>query len=223
MKIIEFAGLPGCGKSTLCKSFIAEKFPQKVYTYKDIIRFVSTKNRRKIYGIYARVNPFRWKLLKLLKAFSEKYDNISPQAVFILIALYDFTSVLQIFKKNSIVVLDEGFVQNITSIAHLQPINEDKELNDLVKYIQAKKNLFLVNCSADTDTVVERIRKRNGKDRFNSITDNKDLKNALSIKQDNITKVAKAFGTSVDVCLNTSTNDALKQLILSIDKSEVAE
>ena len=223
MKIIEFAGLPGCGKSTLCKSFIAEKFPQKVYTYKDIIRFVSTKSRRKIYGIYVGINPFRWKFLKLLKAFAKKYDNVSVQAMYVLIALYDFTSLLKTFRKNSVVVLDEGFVQNITSIAHLQTITEDKELSELVGYIGAKKNIFLINCSADMDTVVERIRKRNGKDRFNSIADDKELKTALSIKQDNITTVAKILGTSVDVCLDTTTDDALKQLVLSIDKSEVTE
>lgn len=216
MKIIEFAGLPGCGKSTLCESFIKQISGKKIYTYRDIIKFVSTKKRQKIYGALVCLNPFLWKYRRLLKIFVKKYNNVSMQAVLILVALFDFTSIISLFKKDSIVILDEGFIQNITSVAHLQELIDDESLNNLLCYIMSKKNIVVVNCFADINTVIGRLRKRNRGDRFNSIKDEEKLKNALVKKQNNITLISKHFDKSVDVSIDNSTGEALEQLLQKI-------
>ena len=196
---------------------------KRIYTYKDIIRFVSTKNRRIIYGIFVALNPFRWKYLKLLKSFIKKYDNVSTQAIYVLLALYDFTSILQVFKRKSIVVLDEGFVQNITSIAHLQPIVENEDLTNFIEYVKIKKDIVVINCYVNQNTVIDRIRMRNGRDRFNSIEDDEQLKQAFSIKQANITSVNKYFNSGIDICVNGSTEDALDQLLQKITLEDVGK
>ena len=216
MRIIEFAGLPGCGKSTLCTKLIEQISGKKIYTYKDIVRFVSTKNRRRIYGTLVALNPLRWKFLRLLKRFVKKYKDVSMQAVFILIALYDITSLLRM-NKQCIVILDEGFVQNLTSVAHLQQISGEKELEELVACIQAKNQMLIVNCFADEDIVIRRLRQRNGRDRFNSIKDEKQLRAALCTKQNNISFVAQLFTDKIDICMNGSTDSALEQIMKSTD------
>lgn len=213
MKIIEFAGLPGCGKSTLCKCFIENFSKKNVYTYGDIIRFVSTKKRRIVYGSFVLFNPFRWNFLKLLKNLTNEYDNVSIQAIFILIALYDITGFLKIFKRNSVVILDEGFIQNITSIAHLNLMDDDKALNDLVSYIKSKRDILSVNCFANEETVISRIRNRNGRDRFNLIKDDEDLKKAFVIKQNNISLVSKHFKKGMNICMDGTSEEAMEQLI----------
>ena len=213
MKIIEFAGLPGCGKSTLCGEFIKTFTKTRIYTYKDVVRFVSTKRRRIIYGIFVSLNPFRWKYLKLLRRLVKNYDNVSIQAVYILMALYDFTSLVRLFNRKNLFILDEGFIQNITSVAHLQPMSEDKALTNLISYIKSKKDIVVINCHASENVVISRIRNRGRADRFNSIKNDEELIRAFKIKQDNISVVAKYFNKRIDICLDGNVEELLSQLI----------
>lgn len=213
MKIIEFCGLPGSGKSTLCKTLIKRVNVGKVYAYKDFIKFVATDKRRKQYYTAVSLNPFRRKYLKLLKKFVSKYDDVSVQAVCVLIAFYDVISLIGVFDRKGVVILDEGFVQNITSIAHLSIIEDSEELTSLVEYITKKIDIVLVDCHVSYENVVNRLRGRNGKDRFNSIDDDEKLKEALAVKRHNIAVVAEKIPCKYELNLDGSTDEALQQLI----------
>ena len=220
MKIIEFFGLPGSGKSTLCKEIIQQMGEgRRIYTYQDITRAVSTRKRRIPYSILVHMNPFRWKYIYLLRRFCKQYESVSKQAIRVLIALYDISSLIRVFSKTGIVILDEGFVQNLTSIAHLHAVAANDRLKVLVEYIQHHLDIFVVECRVDEEAVISRLRARGRKDRFNTIQQHADLCNALRIKKDNLAIVAKQFGRFECVDLNVPTAVAARQFFEEIYKT----
>ncbi len=218
MKVIEFAGLPGCGKSTLCNKMIESvDFNAKVHTYSDIVRFVSTKKRRVIYSIFVFLNPFRWKFLYLLKKFCEQYDGYSKGAWFVLVALYDICRMLNFWGDKHIVILDEGFVQNITSIPHTKSLETNDVYLNLINFIKNKIDIKLIHCYAHQDVVIQRLRDRGRKDRFNSIEDDQKLKEVLNVKNDNILTIVDCFTDRADICLNDFENSQ-KELLYKLEQ-----
>jgi len=200
MRIIEFCGLTGCGKSTACNEIISEyKKQYKVFTYRELLLIL---HMRKIYLFFVRLNPKRRKYIKALKDYASDYKDVSKNAIDVLIALFDMSCLFGGIFRKGIAILDEGFVQTLTSIAHLQTIDNRDKLQGVVNAIKDKHDIYIINCEVEVDTAVERIRKRNGPDRFNQIKDDSELAEALRIKQSNIDIVRTSFGDNISICMD---------------------
>ncbi len=219
MKIIEFAGLPGCGKSTLCSGVI-EKLRKnyKVYTYQEIVRMVSTPRRKRLYDILLHMSSSCRRFRRLLKAYAGEYNDVSSQAMYVLMALYGMPKVFQCIAPKSVVVLDEGFVQTLTSIPHLQPIRDNDTLSEITTYLNARHYIQVVCCTGDEMLTIRRLRTRNRGDRFTSIKDDETLCQALHRKQQNIDIVAKHFFILKKITMEDGT-DTLNKNINDIYRS----
>ena len=215
MKIVEYAGLTGSGKSTQCTLLISElkKLGYKVWTYRDVNRIVARKGFRQLYRAIVTLNPLRWRYLKLLHDFTESYDNVSSQAKYCLISLFDISSLIALLFPNSVIVLDEGFVQTFTSIPHLHNVVVDQSLIGLIRIIDDKFDWCVINCASSIDTTVLRLRKRGTQDRFNLIKNDEDLKDALGIKRSNIEKVVDVLTNVINVSMDNSTDTVLNNYL----------
>ena len=131
MNIIEFAGLTGCGKSTLCSVLVSSLKGSKIIQYKDV--FTKLKLKKLIVPFY-RIRKEYGRFDTALEKFASLYDGVSENALDKLRVL--FITALNV-DKNAFMILDEGFVQFITSLAHLHTIDGGEELNALIGVINS--------------------------------------------------------------------------------------
>ena len=202
--IIEYAGLTGCGKSTQCSLLINELYSKniKVWRYNQVNKIVARSGIRFVYKLFVYLNPKRWKYMVSLRRFIRDYNNVSIQAIYCLISMYDISKWIFFWNKSSIVVFDEGFVQTLTSIPHINEIFNIKPIEQITKIITESFDVIVINCEAELKTTIARLRKRGNSDRFNSITNDIELEKALKIKKNNINKVANCFEKKISVNMN---------------------
>ena len=174
-----------------------------------------------IYTFYLYLNPFRWEFNRLLKSYANEYQDVSKNALHVLMAMYDTINILNLFCKNCIVILDEGFVQTLTSVPHLQPIKDEVSVQKLVDKIFMKHDITVVNCNVDKRLCIERLRTRNSGDRFNAIVDDKKLYEALEIKQKNIDTVVKYCNRVITIDMNGNQETILEQIRKKLLKGQI--
>ena len=180
MRIIEFAGVTGCGKSTLCREWAGRSGAgQRTVAYRDV--FTGLRVKRLLVPLFRADRKFR-EFEKALGDFAAEYTGVSENALTKLKVLYIAASRL---KKGSRMVLDEGFAQLLTSVAHLQPLRDDEKL-DAATQLLRRFDITVVDCRIDGPEAVRRIRGRNTGDRFNAIKGDGELLEALETKQRNI-------------------------------------
>lgn len=213
IRITEFAGITGCGKSTLAKRMISKYSNEaRVYTYTDVVKLAYGPYKR-YYEKLARLNPSRWSYYSKLDLFAHEYSNVSETAICVLTCLYDISAHISFFNPNALFILEEGFVQTLTSIPHLEEIIIDSALIDLADTIKEKFDLTVINCRCSTETAITRLRNRNTPDRFNIIKDDAELGAALRIKQQNLDSVIGIFESVVAIDMERGENEIYEELL----------
>ena len=198
-KIIEFVGLPGCGKSTLARELISTLSKENVImTYHD---FFSKKklfilSNRTIFTpfifIYYLFRFNYWTVIKSIWQFARQYpiNEIRFVRVIFLIRLYE--NIQKKLKIKCIIILDEGFIQFISSIPHDIVIKENELLQKLlITWENIVENTLFVDCRLSVEEDIDRIRKRNKNDRFKRIENDKILAKLLQIKEYNLDVLTK--------------------------------
>lgn len=190
--IIEFAGLPGSGKTTLSNELINEltKRGYNVVSRRDLLRFKYINNVH-ITVLYILFKPSLWKDVFKIINFSKQFPNNNERRLYVkkLIVLYSklisFNKEKEKFKK-TILILDEGFVQYLTSIPHDFTLDNSKKIIELCNLFNNLNNIKTINCSISIEKAADRIlsRKKNN-DRF-LLTNQDAILKLLSIKRANI-------------------------------------
>lgn len=177
--IIEFNGLPGCGKTTTTNHLIGmfEDNRFKVARLFDI-------NMNKPLMI---VNSLKYKRLKFLFAIISLAATIKPfNKKRIKVALVTYYILLKYSMlpktKYDVVLVDQGIIQSIISLYHIDSMDtESKRVENTLKYLfDFHKSLTIVNCNSKTNTVFSRIKKRkyNG-GRFDQMDEHSRHKNLI--------------------------------------------
>lgn len=227
MRIIELIGIPGCGKSTLVKELLKDLTTTGniVVDRKSISAVIDFmwKHRWSIPIIaicfYIFTGNFRLKhaLIKYMLAFP-KNDFSVMYAMYVYI-IYRFVS-----KNNNaevVMLLDEGIIQFLSSIAHDIPIEQSSQILQLSKQLKdIIANTIYVQCGIPIEDAVQRIKLRDKRDRFSYSSHLKDL---LRIKQTNLifllnTVVPKFNVMEVDMTKSVLTN---KDIVLKKIKDYV--
>ena len=215
MKIIEFCGLPGCGKTTICERLI-ENFKvcssnTNVYCRKDVYFF-----KRRIWDSYliSRCTPMFFKFYKILNNFIKEYRKGNKRYIDRIYRLYVKLYKISIHYSDSIVILDEGIVQHITSLAHQQKIVNSVSFVRLVDFLFSNFEITVINCCIDMNETIRRIKKRNNEnDRFN-LSDVDEIKKILNIKNNNINIILEQFhGIRYDLDMNCSVEEIYNELL----------
>ena len=191
LKFIELVGLPGCGKSTLVKSIMETLSKDKKLvvlnrkSFSSIINFM-WKNRWSIpfIALYKLLFSCHLKLKMSLIRYMSRYEVNSLSVIYAIYIIDIYSFVKKNNHKNIIILLDEGIIQFLSSIAHNIKIENNSDMLGLYSCLRDLiENSVYVRCNIPLDMVVQRIKIRNRNDRFacsNTLTD------LLKVKQDNI-------------------------------------
>lgn len=195
VKIIELIGLPGSGKTTLINTMLND------YT---VSTNVTTRN-----NMFQRKLPYLWlKQYKLYFCLFFRLQYIMRKSamkqkrVYIkrLIRLVIYLTYYEEKDRDSILLLDEGIVQYITSLEYEHDLTAD--VLSFAELLLSHYCPIIVDCQIPVAIVEERVRIRNKKgDRYNLQTQN-CLRNLLIQKRKNldlITNVYYAPGYSLDM------------------------
>lgn len=192
-KIIEFFGMPSCGKTTLCNTLQNENEQQGKMV-------AITENLANEYA-----NSSLWKktrsipvyiLFSLLRLFAavpftgfsylRRYKVLLRKEI-----LYNFA---KRYSKYDYVYIDHGLAQGLIQLVYEYPdsLNE-KTLLLAKKVFQKSKADSIVYCKVSPETTLKRIRKRNNprKSRLDCINDDNVLIQKLSLQELLFDKLAK--------------------------------
>lgn len=206
MNIIEFAGLPGCGKSTVSRQ-LEENLKKKGYsvkTRKDIMQGVEKGKR--LLG-----NPLLWFNTGRLLLYSLKYKNTDKYDYCIRI-VYMNSQLKKIIKGNAdeVFILEEGILQDLTAIAYNKPAEQNNYSRLALNILnQIKNHIFYVNCHLPLETDIERIQLRGRRDKkYGGDKDIKELKELLLMKRKNLDFfISKSGIMCLDVNMENEINE----------------
>lgn len=197
MKIIEFNGLSGCGKTTLSKAVEESLSGCKILT-----RSVFSTHRKKILNSshlqflldFLNLKNLKINILITLFAFSYKVNKARIERI---LAFVIFTAELnKRIKENEgcYLILDQGILNLLASIPHEYYLKENYIFKKLMKDLQKRySNMLFIDCNLQKRDVRQRIRKRNKKDHnFDSLPDDL-LDTMLDIKKMNLEIIRDYF------------------------------
>ena len=166
IRIVEFNGTPGCGKTTIMKSLAKE--------LGGGVRFDYYRNRvsRNINSVL--FSPKYYSLIKLVHKYTNQYPGKKKFSWQLFPAF--FIRKYEWFLKDdnsNLLFVDQGFMQSIISLAYTNKLIESRMLSDIFK-ISGLDDLpiLIINCECDVETTLNRIkgRKNNGA-RVHSMTE----------------------------------------------------
>jgi predicted kinase len=225
--IIEFNGLPGCGKTTVSR-LLADRLRSQGYRVTDIgyflegykmsglrrrfriIRWGSIGCSLRMYGFLRSMGPVNKDRLKHAKHFSLHYS-----------AYNKFTEGKT---EGAAMVIDQGMVQYIIAAAHLQPIRDLAQLKKLLECVGEKAgSCIFVNCIADENTAGRRIISRGlNQGRFDVMQEEELLRN-MRLQTANFESVRKCLSEtkgikSIDIDMKNSAENNCELLYEGISK-----
>lgn len=187
-KIIEFYGLPGCGKTTLCEAIVHELAAQgkKACFLNDITQFCTFFNvirqvnfRELIHNIKFYIKN-RNEDSSLIRYFSA-YRRLLKYKCAIKYSNYDY------------VLVEHGIVQSMVSAIYKYDAEYYCDIDCSLRYIlYANDNISYIYCFVDCDTAVRRIicRNRQNSGRLDKIKD----------KQVLTREIQKQYGLFEEIC-----------------------
>lgn len=203
--ILEFNGLPGSGKSTICKRMLEmpdlfnnslstsykhtflDKYLKTVWLNHNCISFYIASRRY--------INNFQGNVK------NERRDDLLLMYFFRM-----YSSFLE-YSSSKVLLIDQGIVQCLLSVSHNQSISENDSLNRIVSFLQKKDIRFIrVNCKSDVKLSKNRIHSRPTNLSRLDLMDESIVETTLQVQSDNLSIIRNSFdsnpffkGLSVDV------------------------
>lgn len=154
--IIEFNGLPGCGKSTTANELLKQ-------IGEDKASFPYDRHIKKFYQLLKSLVdgtiPFVIYCILILRNF--KSSSIAEKKYFIMVAYGHYQLYLHFINHSNkkYLIVDQGLVQDIISFAFQDKIISDKYVRKLIRFCINKfgESLLIVNCDVDVETSSQRI------------------------------------------------------------------
>ena len=194
-RVIEFVGVPGCGKSTITKHVVDKLkclYKDDIIVRSDISVHINIMWKQRwtipFFFIYHTIiSKAGLKTKYNLLRFICQYSINSFSIIYATYILLFIDAVKKAQNHNMIILLDEGIIQFLTSIPHEYTIIEgnvtDRILNSINELLNAS---CIIKCTIRDEIAINRIRTRGKVDRFQY---NENLKKLLAVKGSNITYI----------------------------------
>lgn len=207
--IIEFNGLPGCGKSTLCNKLV------QTLKGNDYISVYTPKRDKQSQIRYLFLSLFDIKNIAFIISLISYSINIHPlrarlKAIRTVLMYKGMYAVFFRRKKNGLLMVDQGLLQGLLSIAHIDKIPRGHVVGNSILKAFVDGNIYRINCNCDDNILISRITTRGSKTGRLDCMDAKMLQNALKIQRYNIGAIRKSIDTSDDKFLDINTNYNIK-------------
>ena len=186
--IIEFNGLPGTGKTTVAGNLKMRLIERGILCHTS---FQSKKTLKNFLSDVLEYMKIKCILKNYINSFAFNHNRHSRDKM---IGQF-FRSYKAFLKtKGMILIKDQGFVQALLSIAHLDTITNIHHIEVFGDYLRTHKIYFLrVDCISDKDISYERIQNReSNKARLDNMPSS-ELEEALVIQSKNLSIIRAAF------------------------------
>lgn len=210
---LEFNGVPGCGKSTICKALLDElnKYNFRYYDYQNLFLNFIKKRMWKMQALFMLLNINGIRILynthKAVNQLGLSRDNRKFVPYLILTQL-----LITYFGKkysDSILVSDEGIVQYVISMLYDQKITNETHLDCTITEILSMSNyvdMIAINVEIKSELAISRIREReDGKSRLDHL-DNNSLKYIMDIQIANFMVIRKYISNLSHVDINVGSD-----------------
>lgn len=208
-RIIEFYGLPGAGKTTI--SDLLGDFIEKQYgpVYKQYNR-----NRFEAYTYSMCLSPRFFGRFIRYNQYSHKFDT-ARSLRYSLLPLR-FIRMYEHFIKDKecgTLVIDQGFIQSVISLAHTDVFPERERLLSLIKTSGLNDlPIVIVNCKCGLEKTIERLANRQSQGSRLQLMDMRRLQDAMRVQEQNISTLQSMIA---EACPNIKS--------ISIDAERVPE
>lgn len=161
-KIVDFFGLPGCGKSTLVNSLKQTNVNRlKIATIDDIVADIKKEKLWKRITCVSPVNLLYSFLFRLSVPFDGKRKDRSFKNWVKHGILYNYAMKYSCY---DIVLVDEGNIQNFVKYERGDDLHNNQDfVSSCKKYIEASPVFIYIYCQVDADTANKRIEHRGRK------------------------------------------------------------
>ncbi|MBR5762844.1 MAG: AAA family ATPase [Lachnospiraceae bacterium] len=200
MNIVEFVGLPGSGKSTICKKYeYSLKKRQFLATNVQVQALMLRGVKRRL--VYFAVHYYP-KCRKVAAAAKKYVPNLKDKEVKAWIfRMKQIVYLLDKYEKEGLeyAVMDEGFIQFITSLCHdeAMPAPMMDFAKAVMDIVYTGRNCKFIYVETDKEEIIKRIRERNRPgDRFLSDSD-EVMMGRLELKENNLLKCLELLDDSL--------------------------
>lgn len=213
--IIEFTGLPGCGKSTL-SGVLAEHYVNQGYNVLTESDIFSKKHVvEKLYELVCSFLNIRYFKLNILLikvgiAFSIRTRSLFPLLKTFKIIRYNELLFRSIQLKNvEFIIMSEGYIQFIANLLDRVQYNENKTVRKIISQIKLlNKKLLVVDCNIDIESSITRVNRRKSTPNNVDLMNARELKEFMNCRNNNNKELKKSYHS----LLNTTTLDMHKTL-----------
>lgn len=154
--IIEFNGLPATGKTTIANHLTSILDQAGIQYRRSYLRHRWAKNGRTVF-IEPTCIPLFHKLLRFARQIKPRHSRLTH----IVGEMYHYRNYRDFFRDKrsvSALIIDQGIIQSIISIAHLDRIEQTDSLQQVFEYYKKKNIRFVrVDCLVNEETAYERI------------------------------------------------------------------
>lgn len=196
--IIEFNGLPATGKSTIANELISILHNRRINCVRS---YVKHKWQTNGYTVFLSLKLV--KLHLLLNRFAKSIIPRKGRTTHIMGEMYHFRSCYDFLRSKGapkVLVVDQGLIQSIVSIAHLDKIEEVESLRQVLNYYREKGIAFIcINCAVNPQLSCERIHNRQDNTaRMHKVSES-ELLSAMKMQAANIILVRKIFAEELPI------------------------
>lgn len=231
MIVVDFSGLPGCGKSTLTYKLYNElKEENLIVEMFNKNEYLNTGNRKKNINDYLRLLlpsniKFYFKIVYPIRKHKVSNGVLNygiKERIWKelrLVLLYD--KLVNIRKNIDVVLIDQGIIQDFSDYIMFRNIPKNIFKNYSELYSKSKNSFLFVSYNASVEESMKRIKLRNRKKYKFDFLKNDDLKKFLIEEEKNLKFVTNEFNSNFSCLLLNSDFNLMKKNISDIKNSIV--
>ena len=220
MQIIEFCGIPGSGKTSLCTD-VVQKLTEKghgIFTREDVYFFGSKNTYFNL--LKAFLHPGNLKIYFNIFIINRKYSKDFKSIKYALQLIIYYYQLKRISKNSShnFAILDEGVIQYLSALSSGAEIEDFKKIKCIIGSFESIFDHWLViKCEIDPETAVCRIKNRSTNSRrFSKDEDNTSLLEKLSNRYVNLNYLLKLKNNvTIDMTQDIKTNSEIIMNLIS--------
>ena len=219
MKIIEFTGVAGAGKSTIC-DLLEKELGDQGYRVLNLHVLGAEEN------LFEKVHrKYIWKRVKYSRINRNFKHIVQRLELSSEIDLDEWIQIIEVMNyrlhkeagKYDYVLMDEGIIQAITALYHRMTIDNRRAIRTLLKTIckEYRDSTLIMNMNIDLNTVCDRLKNRNRADDDFLCDDEKNMKALLQQKKGNVDFVLGVSGFPIE---QINANQSLDKVLADIMK-----
>lgn len=195
--IIEFNGLPGTGKTTISR-LLAENLVKEY----DMVFCGYNRHSYHDYTYSMFMSPLYYS--RALKFFSYSRYFVTPRSIRYSLVPLKYLRMYDFFvkdKNNGGLIIDQGFIQGLISLAHNELFPHTKSLGYLLRTSGLNDlPIVIVNCNCSLDRTIDRLLTRPVQGSRLQLMNKEELKVTMTVQEHNLQTLRSLL---IETCPNT--------------------